>query len=190
MPQTEPSAWQKLRQHFSRTPKSKNWGKRIAIGGIAVVTLASVGVSGALSQGYGGVQRFDVGGGHGGPDMHMQTGLRHGTGYCAHDLGSKLVDLDITPEQEEELAAITDQVHNHIRLIKQGLIQAHNDLAELLSASTLDPDAVEEVRAEIVEWAGEALRALTTDLLDATEVLTAEQLEQLLDDFGDLEDRG
>ncbi len=35
---------------LSGAPQKKSWGKRIAIGGIAIAALAGVGVAGALSQ--------------------------------------------------------------------------------------------------------------------------------------------
>jgi protein CpxP len=57
----------------------------------------------------------------------------------------------------------------------------------LLGAATIDREAAEKLRAERIAAADEASRKLTTALLDAAEVLTAEQRAELLEHF---EDRG
>ncbi|TIU97082.1 MAG: hypothetical protein E5W00_24495, partial [Mesorhizobium sp.] len=62
-----------------------------------------------------------------------------------------------------------------------------DDVAKLLGAATVDRAAAESLRAERVTAVDEASRKLTTALLDAAEVLTAEQRAEMLKHF---EDRG
>ena len=138
---------------LSDAPQKKSWGKRIAIGGIAIVVLAGVGVAGALSQDY---ERM-------------------------------LEEIDATPEQEEKLEAIMDKLHDDVRPIMRGFRDTRDDVAKLLGAATIDREAAEKLRAERIAAADEASRKLTTALLDAAEVLTAEQRAELLEHF---EDRG
>ncbi|PBB28997.1 MULTISPECIES: Spy/CpxP family protein refolding chaperone [Mesorhizobium] len=164
------------------TTQKKGWGKRIAIGGIAIVALAAVGVTGALSQDCGRMQRFGMDGGHGGPDMHMQANFSYEIGL-RHHLECMLDDIDITPEQEDKLEAIMDKLDHDVRPIIRGFHHAQDDFAKLLGAATLDREAAEELRAERVAAVDEASRKLTTALLDAAAVLTAEQRAELFELF-------
>lgn len=165
----------------------KSWGKRIAIVGIAIAALASAGVAGALSQDYERMQRFGMGWGGGGPGMHMQANFRHGMGFGGHRFERMLEEIDATPEQEEKLEAIMDKLHDDVRPIMRGFRDTRDDVAKLLGAGTIDREAAEKLRAERVAAADEASRKLTTALLDAAEVLTAEQRAELVEHF---EDRG
>jgi periplasmic protein CpxP/Spy len=177
---------------LSGTPRRKSWGKRIAIGGVAIAALVGVGVAGALSQGYERMQHFGMGWGEGGPGMHMQTNFRHGMGFGGHGFGGRhfermLKEVDATPEQEDKLEAIMDKLHDDVRPIMRGFRDTRDDVAKLLGAVTIDREAAEKLRAERVAAVDEASRKLTTALLDAAEVLTAEQRAELLEHF---EDRG
>jgi len=175
----------------SGTPQKKSWGKRIAIGGVAIAALAGVGVAGALSQDYGRMQRFGMGGDDRGPGMHMQANFRHGMGFGpgfgGHHLERMLEEIDATPEQEDKLEAIMDKLHDDVRPIMRGFRDTRDDVAKLLGAATIDREAAEKLRAERVAAVDEASRKLTTALLDAAEVLTAEQRAELAEHF---EDRG
>jgi protein CpxP len=175
----------------SGTPQKKSWGKRIAIGGVAIAALAGVGVAGALSQDYGRMQRFGMGGDDSGPGMHMQANFRHGMGFGpgfgGHHLERMLEEIDATPEQEDKLEAIMDKLHDDVRPIMRGFRDTRDDVAKLLGAATIDREAAEKLRAERVTAVDEASRKLTTALLDAAEVLTAEQRAELAEHF---EDRG
>jgi protein CpxP len=177
---------------LSDTPRKKSWGRRIAIGGAAIVALASVGVAGALSQGYERMQHFGIGWGDGGPGMHMQANSRHGMGFGDHGFGGHhfermLEEIDATPEQEEKLEAIMDKLHDDVRPIMRGFRDTREDVAKLLGAATIDREAVERLRAQRIAGVDEASLKLTTALLDAAEVLTAEQRAEMLEHF---EDRG
>jgi protein CpxP len=175
----------------SGTPQKKSWGKRIAIGGVAIAALAGVGVAGALSQDYGRMQRFGMGGDDSGPGMHMQANFRHGMGFGpgfgGHHLERMLEEIDATPEQEDKLEAIMDKLHDDVRPIMRGFRDTRDDVAKLLGAATIDREAAEKLRAERVAAVDEASRKLTTALLDAAEVLTAEQRAEMVEHF---EDRG
>jgi protein CpxP len=175
----------------SGTPQKKSWGKRIAIGGVAIAALAGVGVAGALSQDYGRMQRFGMGGDDSGPGMHMQANFRHGMGFGpgfgGHHLERMLEEIDATPEQEDKLEAIMDKLHDDVRPIMRGFRDTRDDVAKLLGAATIDREAAEKLRAERVAAVDDASRKLTTALLDAAEVLTAEQRAEMVEHF---EDRG
>ncbi|MER8613177.1 hypothetical protein [Mesorhizobium sp. M1216] len=153
-------------------PQKKSWGKRIAIGGIALVALAGVGVPGALSQDYGGMQRFGMGGG--GPGMDMQANFRDGRGLVEREFGRMLGQIDATPEQEEKLEAIRDEFFFDITLIVFGFLYNGEDLEKLPTS-----EAAEKLRAEFVAAVDKASRKLKKALLDGGEVLTPEQRAKL-----------
>jgi protein CpxP len=174
---------------LSGAPQKKSWGRRIAISGIAIAALAGVGVAGALSQDYERMQSFGMGWGDGGPGMHMQANFRHHMGFGGPGFGGHfermLEEIDATPEQEEKLEAIMDKLHDDVRPVMRGFRDTRDDVAKLLGAATIDREAAEKLRAERIAAADEASRKLTTALLDAAEVLTAEQRAELLEHFED-----
>jgi periplasmic protein CpxP/Spy len=173
----------------TETPKTPNWGKRLAIGGISVAALAGVGVAGALSQDFCG-ERMRFGWGNGGPGMHMQASpaaFRGGMGFGGHGMGRILDRIDATDEQEDKIEAIMDKVHDDVRPIMRSFRDTREDLAELLGAATIDREALEKLRAERVAAIDQASRTVATALADAAEVLTPEQRKELLEHF---EDRG
>lgn len=164
-----------------------NWRRRLVIGGVAVVALAGVGVAGALSQDFGGMQRFGMG--EGGPGMH-QVAFRHhgpGFGFGGPGIGRILGEIDATDEQEDKLEAIMDQLHDDVRPVLRSFRDTREDLAELLSATTVDAAAVETMRAERVAAVDEVSKKVAAALVQAAEVLTPEQRTELKEHF---EDRG
>jgi protein CpxP len=177
---------------LSGAQRKKSWGKRIVIVGFAIAAFAGVGVAGALSQDYERMQRIGMGWGDGAPGMHMQANFRHHMGFGGPGFGGRhfermLEEIDATPEQEEKLEAIIDKLHDDVRPIMRGFRDTRDDVAKLLGAATIDREAAEKLRAERVAAVDEASRKVTTALLDAAEVLTAEQRAELVEHF---EDRG
>ncbi|TJX07212.1 MAG: periplasmic heavy metal sensor, partial [Mesorhizobium sp.] len=85
------------------------------------------------------------------------------------------------------LEAIMDKLHDDVRPIMRGFRDTRDDVAKLLGAATIDREAAEKLRAERIAAVDEASRKLTSALLDAAEVLTAEQRAELVEHF---EDRG
>ena len=181
-------------QAGSETPNTRNWSKRLVIGGLAIAALAGVGVAGALSQDYGGerMQRFGMG--HGGPGMHMQGGpgmhmqaspaaFGHGMGFGGRGMSRILGQVDATKEQEDKIEAIMDKVHDEVRPIMRSFRDTRDDVAKLLGAATIDRAAAETLRAERVAAMDEASRKVTAALLDAAEVLTPEQRTKLVEHF-------
>ncbi|PZV38149.1 Spy/CpxP family protein refolding chaperone [Mesorhizobium kowhaii] len=154
--------------------QKKSWGKRIAMGGIAMVALAGVGVPGALSQDYGGMQRFGMGGG--GSVMHMQANFRDGMGLIEREFGRFLEEIDATPQQEKKLEEIRDKLLFDVSVIMFGFLDTLEDFDKL---PTFDREAAEKLRAEIVAVFDNASRKLTRALLDVRDVLTPEQRAKL-----------
>ena len=94
------------------------------------------------------MQRFGMGGGHGGPDMHMQANFRRGMGFGQHRFERMLEEIDATPGQEEKLKAIRDKFLDGLRPIMLGLVCTLNDV-----------DKAEKLRAALVAAFDEASQA-------------------------------
>lgn len=177
----------------AETRQAGKWGKRLAIGGIAVVALAGVGVAGALSQDSGGERMMRFGMGHGGHGMHMQAdqasfrGGGFGMGFGGRGMGRMLDRIDATNEQQDKIEEIMDKVHADMRPVMRGFRDTRDDLAKLLAAETVDREALEKLRSERVAAMDQASRTVTAALAEAAEVLTPEQRKKLVENF---EDRG
>ncbi|WP_258598617.1 Spy/CpxP family protein refolding chaperone [Mesorhizobium sp. AR07] len=115
--------------------------------------------------------------------MHMQANFRDGMGFGGHNFECMFGEVDATPEQEDKLEAIMDKFRDDVRPIKCGFRDTRDDVAKLLGAATIDREAVEKLRAERIAAVDEVSRKLTTALLDAAAVLTAEQRAELVELF-------
>ena len=148
------------------TPEAPNaaasWVKRGLVAALAAAAVAGVGVSIAQGSGWGP--------GHWG---------KGGPGFGERGIQRMLDGVDATDDQEKKIWAIVDSTHSEMRPIMQGFRDTRGQLAELLSAPTIDKDAVEKLRAERVAAVDEASRKLTDALVNAAETLTPEQRAKL-----------
>ena len=138
------------------------------IGGIA----AGIGIKAfAHGGGYGGWHR---GGFMAGPldpaavDEHLDRMLKH-----------LYVEIDATDEQKQRLAPIVKQAANDLLPLREKMHAARKQAIELLTRDTIDRGAIEALRAEQLQLAGEASRRIAQALADAAEVLTPAQRKGL-----------
>ncbi|WP_111544562.1 Spy/CpxP family protein refolding chaperone [Mesorhizobium kowhaii] len=137
--------------------------------------MPGVGVPGALSQDHERMHSF-VGCGDGGPGMHMQEFCR-AMEVERREFERTLEEIDATPEQEEKLWKIRGKFLNGVSPIILGFLDTLDDFDKL---PTIDRDAAEKLRAEVVKVVDKVSRKLTRALLDGRDVLTPEQLKELL----------
>ena len=162
------------------TAGGKNWGRRIAIGGLAIVLLGGAGIAAAMSSDFGGRM---MGGfsGHGmGHMMHARMG---GMGFGERRLDNMLEEIDATPEQSTKLKAIVEAARTDVMPLAEGFGETQEEIANLLGAATIDRAAAEKLRSERIAAIDTASRRVTTALLDAAEVLTPEQRTELVEHF-------
>lgn len=167
---------------------SGGWGKWVAVGAVAAMLVGGAGVASAISdeggrtmQRLGFEQGEQMGGRHGG-FMHARMGGHHG-----HGMGRVLSQLDLTDEQEDKIYEIMDGVRGEVRPLMREFRDTREDLVEILSAETIDRQAVETLRAERVATLDNASKTMTEALLNAADVLTPEQraeLAELIEDHG------
>jgi Spy/CpxP family protein refolding chaperone len=158
---------------------SSGWGRRIAIGGVALAALAGIGLVAANS----GEFRRDHGMRHFGMGAHMERASMGGMGFGERRLEHFLDEIDATPEQSEKLKAIFGSARNDIGPMFEDLRDTRKAAADILGAATIDRAAAEKLRSERVAALDAASRKMTAALLDAAEVLTPEQRTELVEHF-------
>jgi Spy/CpxP family protein refolding chaperone len=168
---------------------SGGWGKWVAVGAVAAMLVGGAGVASAISdeggrymQRFGFEQGEQMGGRHGGGMMQARWG-----GGGGHGMGRVLNQLDLTDEQEDKIFEIMDGVRGEVRPLMREFRDTREDLVEILSAETIDRQAVETLRAERVATLDTTSKTMTEALLNAADVLTPEQraeLAELIEDHG------
>lgn len=151
-------------------PRSRTRGWVVA-GGITVLVLGGIGVAGAM------------GGGDGMGRFVMKTGMNHGMGFAGRGFGRALDAVNATPEQEERIWAIIDDVRAELRPLMREFRHTREAIVEIIGAETIDPAAAETLRAERIGALDEASRRVTAALIEAAEVLTPDQRAALAEHF-------
>ena len=140
----------------------------------------------ALAQGYGWHPGF-MGGWHRG---FMSGGWGHGGGPLspAHideriDRMSKhlAIELDATPEQQQKLAAIAKSAVHDLLPLREKAHAARGQAVVLLTALSVDRDAIERLRAQQVGLAETASKRIAQALGDASDALSTEQRRKIAD---------
>lgn len=90
-----------------------------------------------------------------------------------------LSEVDATDEQHVAARAIVDRTVASFAEVHFDRRALHGQVVELLSAESVDPEAVETLRAEQLAAADRASRVLTEGLVELAEILTPEQRAQI-----------
>lgn len=96
------------------------------------------------------------------------------------------VEIDATPEQTVKITALLTAVATDMKPLRSDFRAAGEKMRDLLTASTIDRAAIEQLRAERVAEIDTRSRQLVTALADVAEVLTPEQratLEERIEEF-------
>lgn len=135
---------------------------------LAGITTAAAGIGtlalGALAHGRR----------HGGPvdpakmEQHLDRMLRH-----------MYVEIDATDAQKQKLDPIVKQAAKDLAPLRQQVRAARHEGVKLLSADTIDRDAIERFRAQQIGATDAASKRFTQALADVAEVLTPEQRRKL-----------
>jgi periplasmic protein CpxP/Spy len=170
---------------------ASGWGKWVAVGAVAAMLVGGAGIASAISDDSGrgymklGFDQSERMGPRGGGFMQARMGGGHG-----HGMGRVLNQLDLTDEQEDKIFEIMDGVRGEVRPLMREFRDTREDLVEILSAETIDRQAVETLRTERVAALDNASKTMTEALLSAAEVLTPEQRAKLVEHFDDRGMRG
>jgi protein CpxP len=94
-------------------------------------------------------------------------------------LARMLAAAQASPEQKARIHEILMGAMHQIGPLHQKLAASHQDLHRILTASTVDRSALEQLRAQDMADADQASRVLVQALADAAEVLTPTQRAKL-----------
>lgn len=136
------------------------WGRRILIGGAALVVAIGIGAGVVAATGSGW-----HGGGH------------HGAmrDFAEWRLTRALDAVDATPQQKERIMAIAEAAHDELAPMMEEMRGTRGELAGLLAEPVIDTAAVEQLRASRMAALDGASERAVAALLEAAEVLDPAQ---------------
>jgi periplasmic protein CpxP/Spy len=157
----------------ARPTRRNPWVRRLAFG--------------ALLVGIGTVSGFAAGKVHGAPGW-MWHGMGHhafdpdrAAKHVEHRVDRVLSHINATQEQKDKVGGIIKTAMTDIAGLGVHPIDARTKFAELLRADTVDPAAIEALRAEQVSKIDAASKRVAQAMTDAAAVLTPEQRRELID---------
>jgi periplasmic protein CpxP/Spy len=177
-------------------PRRRAWRTSFLVAGAFAAGL----VGGLATTGFSDAARFGPGFGwhEGGPGRaimgaHMSRmggwrGAATAEERAERMVGHVAARIDATDEQRERLIAIARGAAEELQPLRERLQAAGQEARTLLTAETIDRDAMETFRAEQVALVDTAARRLAEALGEAAEVLTPEQrteLSSLMERFGE-----
>jgi periplasmic protein CpxP/Spy len=156
--------------------KTRHWGRRGFWALLVVPLLLGAGLYAvrARADGFG----FGPGGfGGGSPEQHKA--------FMEKRLDRMLDHVNATDSQRTAIKAIFARTFEEMRPIHQQHQTLHRDLMTALSANTVDPAAIENLRKQIAPLVDQSTQVFSKAILDASQVLSAEQRQTLLKHLGE-----
>jgi Spy/CpxP family protein refolding chaperone len=148
----------------------------LALAGGMVQTASAMpyGGPGGYGPGYGAGPGYGHhrGGGYG-PGMGMQGG--------APMMGRWLDGVNASAEQKAQIQSIWQSARTDMQAIRQSGRALRQQMHDLLAQPTVDANAVEALRQQMLAQHDRASKRMTQAMLDAGKVLTPEQRKQLAD---------
>jgi periplasmic protein CpxP/Spy len=90
-----------------------------------------------------------------------------------------LGEIDATDEQSVAILAIADDTHGQLEVLHGGLEEHHAQVAAVLTAETVDREAIEELRLDAVAGFDQVTQLVSGAMGDVAELLTVEQRLEL-----------
>ncbi|MEZ5780834.1 MAG: periplasmic heavy metal sensor [Rhizobiaceae bacterium] len=134
--------------------------------GLALAAVIGIGAVVAVAQGGPGGWKSGMG--------HM------GARFAEHRVESMLEDIDASADQETKIWAIIDKTRSELRPVGREFRDTREQVVALLSAPTIDREAVEKLRSERIAAIDEASKKAVSAIVEAAEVLTPEQRTKLV----------
>ncbi len=101
-----------------------------------------------------------------------------GEGFGAHRLEHLLDKVNATAGQRSQIEAIWNGLRPQLKSLHQQEQAAHQQIAAALSAPTIDPAAVEQLRKQAMGVADQLSSTFTQGLVQSAQVLTPDQRKQ------------
>jgi periplasmic protein CpxP/Spy len=138
-------------------------GARLAGAALLVAVLGTVTLS-----------AFAMPGGHGGgPGMGMMFGGR--------GLERMLDGVNASAEQRTQIKAIAERTMADMKTQREGGKGTREQMIKLFAQPTVDANAVEALRAQMLQQHDQSSRRMTQAMIEVSRVLTPEQRKQLAD---------
>jgi Spy/CpxP family protein refolding chaperone len=126
----------------------------------------------------------------GGP-MHMHDhGPRHGGPMGGRHMDRMLERVNATAEQRTKIRAIFEAAGKDMRAQADTRRQLHEQGLALLAQPTIDANAVESLRQQMLAQHDQATRRWSKAMIDAANVLTPQQRAQLAEEMRKHAERG
>ena len=168
--------------HISKLSTPHSLRRRMAglaaLSGLVALSLTSQ----AQAQGMGGPGMGGTGGErmghghHGGPGRMGAEGMGK---FAERRIERIIKEVGGTPEQKDKLLAISKATIADMKPLREQHMQARQKAIGLLAAPTVDRAALEQLRAQEVQWADAMSKRMTQSMADSAEVLTPEQRAKL-----------
>ncbi|NML18003.1 Spy/CpxP family protein refolding chaperone [Azohydromonas caseinilytica] len=124
------------------------------------------------------------------PGMHMHGGPMHGGPMHGRHLERMLDRVDATAEQRTKIRAILDAAKAEMRTQAPARQQLREQGLALLAQPTIDTQAVEQLRQQMLAQHDQASQRWTRTLLEVANVLTPQQRAQLAEQMRQRAARG
>jgi Spy/CpxP family protein refolding chaperone len=138
---------------------------RRLVGGLAILL-----VGGALS--LSAAQAHGFGGGPGG-------GFFGGGGFMAFRMHKMLDKVGATPGQRAQIKAIWEGLRPQLKTMHEQHAALRQQVTQAMTATTIDPAAVEKLRQQSVQLMDKASTVITRGFVETARVLTPEQRKQI-----------
>jgi periplasmic protein CpxP/Spy len=146
------------------TFKFTSAGARLAGAALLVAVLGTVTLSAfAMPGGHGG----------GGPGMGMMLGGR--------GLERMLDSVNASAEQRTQIKAIAERTMADMKTQREAGKGVREQMIKLFAQPTVDANAVEALRAQMMQQHDQSSRRMTQAMIEVSRVLTPEQRKQLAD---------
>jgi protein CpxP len=89
-----------------------------------------------------------------------------------------------TDAQKAQIKQIFEGTRPHMQALRGDHMKVHQQLAQALTAATVDPSAVERLRLEQVRLRDQESKLMTQALIKASQVLTPEQRQKIASEIG------
>jgi Spy/CpxP family protein refolding chaperone len=159
----------------SRQSKRSRWWLLLAL------PVALAGIHGARAWAFGGPGMGGMGfgpgafGGEGSPADHQA--------FMQRRLEKALDLVKATDSQRAAIKPIIVQLATDMKPIHQQHAQLHKAILDAFAATTLDPAAIEALRVQASALMDQASKTITTALVAAGNILTAEQRQTLIQEM-------
>ena len=155
-----------------KSSRTRRWGKRALIGTL----LVGLGTAAGVGIGANAVQ------------AHFWRGFDNAQNMSTEEISSRvdgrveriLSRINGTPEQQQKISTIAKSAIGDLKAMEFAPREIHGKVAELLSADTFDPAALETLRAEQVAKFDAASKRIVQAVSDVAGELTAEQRKKLV----------